>query len=400
MTSAGKSVAAPVQGRPRKNRSYTWVAYVGDDYAGVLEALDLAHTNRQAAGMQAPAMAAQLANGWRVILFNEYFHSAVNPGMLRAMSAFGHVLSLTEHEGGNEGGGTYLELHSKGRKVWGVSPNPWKGPTEFTMDGEVPDVTFRLLALALERHKAGVDRAVCDVPSELARAVCGFSIDHMQGLDFVVLDPVVPPVLPRTREGMYGILLESLTGILAPLGFSHQKGQGDTGNENVLMRHTPEGSQALMLFVWDKDGAVTADLWIDVRNRQVDAIKRPFESDPDYYPTARIWVARALGRPGVFMLSTRRGVADFMDMAQNRLPALCEACRDISQLDGLVNGESTETDIDAVVAPVVLAWLASNPRFEALAASAALRTRQDAEDEGGWIAPLVSHLRTEVKPLG
>ena len=158
--------------------SISWLAVRGAERDAVLEALGFAETGeRDEFPTESPIQGAALADGWYVVVFDQYGHALLNEDTLRRVSELGEVVAGMAEEhvmcsfscGWQHGQGVWLAMH-----------DAQAGIRHLEVEGEMPRGFDQIRDHLLSQQDAeggsepDVDY-VFDIPLETAKLVSGFS---------------------------------------------------------------------------------------------------------------------------------------------------------------------------------------------------------------------------------
>jgi hypothetical protein len=176
-----------------------WLAVEGGERADVLERLGFYEGEAADNWMGVSYACASLPNGWHVIVSSDY--SLDLDRLLPAASAGRTALGAEVSEIAMS---SRLRAFDNGRFAWSVAHDGEAGADGFETRGEPPAVLTEIRARLEAEQAAAAGEAVdfiFEIPGELARSICGFSLEQPD-CEWTVLreGPAPRPRPPRARR--------------------------------------------------------------------------------------------------------------------------------------------------------------------------------------------------------
>ena len=210
--------------------------------------------------------------------------------------------------------------------------------------------------------------------------------------------------LPQTRNEMEALLAGALADALAPLGFARVAATPRGEAWDCLLRMNALGTQCLVPFVWQRDeydesAGYTCDIWLEVRDKRVEHVIQKFTPHEANHPTARLKFSTFVGERDL-VVDSPAALKAFAAKAKALLSDLLPRTEDMAQLDALVNGDQEELDFMTTLtsfAPLVIAYLGRNPRFDSFVMRADQRMAPDPDNAVSASIQIAVYLRTRVR---
>ena len=171
--------------------SISWIGVQGLDRGEILERLELVDTGEADEQNRARLSWAQLPDGWTIIFSNRIDYAEAN---LAALSMGGVAIGcdVEEHV-------MYCRArgYRDGVELWSVIHDSENGIYDLTAKGDLPAVFPALQArlIAEQDQEGGQDADVdliFDIPTETAKAVCGYKHDEVTDAAFTALRSLHP----------------------------------------------------------------------------------------------------------------------------------------------------------------------------------------------------------------
>lgn len=381
--------------------AFSWLSVASLSPAEVLAALNLEDTGAVVGLGDGEVAGAALPHGGYVVVANAFWHAVIHPPKLASLSLGATVVGCTESENVNA---SVAFLWRGGEQIWQVTHLLDGGAEHLEIEGDAPAETAALLEQAIARHRAERYDAVYGVPAAVAKSCAGFRYGEDRGLRFTRLAPRrltvsvgnTPIVVewPNERGDLTATLGRALEAILVPLGFDVRR--DPRGDE--FSRTRDDTTLTIYGVGYDDHPFYTGDIFVSVRQNVVERLIASVIPHHTSSSTCDLRLAKLEGRDG-FEIKSIRHIEAFIKFLGKKVPALVERCGNVRELDRIVNANRTRIDgIDFLSAegPIVLAWLAGNPNFDAMVAYADSRyDRSDVEGETP-IVQLADHLRRNV----
>jgi hypothetical protein len=180
--------------------SITWCAIPEDKAEQFLGRLGLTPTGETEEFPTSLIATAKLDTGWRILWYNKYACPFLKPRDLAASSNdFDVPLCLVEEHVM----ASSSELWSGGHRKWRLSYEGENGPSELSMDGDLPTsfpaIRQEMEALQLAergRNETDVVDFIFEIPLKVAQSLVGFKHDeasaHLVDRRFAVMSRIVP----------------------------------------------------------------------------------------------------------------------------------------------------------------------------------------------------------------
>lgn len=377
----------------------SWISVAAKAGADVLAGLGLADSAQPVQPGTVPMAGAQLANGTYVIVFNEFFHPMIDPLLMKVLSLNCIVVGCAEDENTNA---SMAFMCRDGARVWSVSHVLAEGGDHLGTEGVAPKALAPLLQAALKARAAHGHDAVFGVPAALAQEVCGFGHGGGNGpLPFTRLDRKFADI-----DAALGELVHMAAGALQAEGYVQ-----DTGNPHLFTKTTEHDRVKLTLrhSTTPEIGTIYFDARAEVCNRHVDGLMHQVATTLHATETAVLrW--SDTGGPGS-ALSTPAEVAACRSQLHSGFSPWLRRLHDVVALDALVNPRPPHGDMGQGAAPqchfdsatgysrLILAYLASNPRFEEMVAQTGHVLSRGKHDPQSDLHRICNHLRAHAKPV-
>jgi hypothetical protein len=381
--------------------AFSWLSTTSLSPAEVLAALHLEDTGAAVRAGECEIAGAALPRGGYVIVANGFWHAAIHPPKLAALSREATVVGYTESESVNA---STAFAWRNGEQIWQVTHVLDEGAEHLSIDGDAPAETAALLKQAIARHRAEGHDAVYGVPAAVAHSLTGFRYGDDRGLRFKRLAPRTATVnvsgtpitfeWPNERGDLTATLNRALEAMLVPLGFEVRR--DPRGDE--FFRTRDDTTLTIFGIGYDDDPFYTCDIFISVRQNTVERLIASVIPHHSSSSTCNLRLAKIEGHDG-FDIKSLRHIEAFVKFLGKKVPALVERCGDVRELDRIVNADRTRIDgIDFLTAegPIVLAWLAGNPNFDSMVAYADSRYDRREIEGDTPIVQLADHLRRHV----
>lgn len=375
---------------------FSWISVAAKAGADVLSELGLTDSAQSVEAGTVPMSGARLANGSYVIVFNEFFHPMIDPLLMKVLSLNCIVVGCTEDDNTNA---SMAFLCRDGARVWTVSHVLAEGADHLSIEGVPPKAVASLRHAALKARSEYGHDAVFSVPAALAEEVCGFRHGERNGLLFTRLDRKFADIDATLNE-----IVRMAADMLEAGGYVQ-----DASRPYLFVKTTAADRIKVYLrhSTTPEIGAMHFDARVEVCNNYVHGFMHQ-ASDLHATETAVLQLSDALNALGA--LATPAKVAACLSQLQSEFPAWLGRLHDIVALEALVNdsrprynamGEVTQCryDGDTGYSRLILAYLASNPRFEEMVVQTDLVLSRGNRDPESDLNKICSHLRAHVKPL-
>lgn len=380
---------------------FSWLSVVAKPPSTVLAELDWIDTGEPATPRATAAAVATASDGACLIVFDEFWHPAIRPEAVAALSKGCWVVGCSEDERVNT---SLAFLYRDGQRVWQVSHVLDEGALNLDIVGKPPRLLVDLARAAKARHEAEGHDAMFSVPGALAEQVCGVSIGRCRELGFTRLESAqARRAAEAARRGQ--AWADEISGCFAAIAEAQGFARDET--DHGLRKSTPADQATIYRYLASPSGeGAYFSPRIDVRNHHVQSLMAlaPGISSTE---TAVLDLSEKLGWPTFIMTNEDR--ERVLSGMRERLPGVLRAIHDLKTLECLVNdgsprhgfnGEPTLShwDYNTGFSRLILAWLAGNPAFNRM-----IRETDESERDGpkpdSLVQQFAARLRAEVPPL-
>ncbi len=380
----------------------SWISVAAKAGANVLAELGLTDSAQPVPPGTVPMAGALLANGTYVIVFNEFFHPMIDPLLMKVLSLNCIVVGCAEDESTNA---SMAFLCRDGARVWTVSHVLSEGGDHLGIEGVAPRALAPLLQAALQSRAEHGHDAVFGVPAALAEEVCGFRHGGRQNGPapvFTRLDRKFADI-----DATLGELVRAAAGVLQAAGYV----QEDASRPGLFTKTTAHDRIQVYLrhSTTPEIGVMYFDVRAEVCNRYVDGLMH--QAVPQLHATQTAVLRWSGALDGDSALTTPAEVAACRSQLQSAFSPWLARLHDLVALEALVNGrmprgnamgEATQQchyDGDTGYSRLILAYLASNPRFEDMVVQTDLVLSRGKPDPKSDLNKVCNHLRAHAKPV-
>lgn len=379
----------------------SWISVAAKAGTEVLAELGLVDSAQPVQPGTVPMAGAHLENGTYVIVFDEFFHPVIDPMLMKVLSLNCIVIGCAEDENTNA---SMAFLCRDGAMVWRVSHVLAEGGDHLHIEGVAPKVVKPLLQSALQSRSQHGHDAVFGVPGTLAEEVCGFRLGGRPGepaRSFTRLDRKFADI-----DASLGELVRAGADVLQAAGYVQEDASrpglftktSEHDQIKVYLRHSTTPAIGVMYF----------GVCAEVCNRYVDGLMH--QAVPQLHATQTAVLRWSGTLDGDSALTTPAEVAACRSQIQSAFSPWLARLHDLVALDALVNGppapgsavgEAREChfDGDTGYSRLILAYLASNPRFEDMVAQTEHVLSRGKPDPKSDLNKLCKHLRAHAEPV-
>lgn len=372
----------------------SWLAVSGAPRDEALEILGLRDTGEPVLPLEVELALGTLGTGALVFVFDRFWHPLVKPWWSRAaLSQFGPVVGCAEED--HVGAAVAFAFH-RGHQLWQVSHVRDEGPDHLEIEGTPPSNTQALLAqLRATREREQFD-ALFDLPAKLAHQMCGFRLTDHARMRFVRLERRAD--FDASKLALVADLGAGAEAVLLDQGFVRDDDSRGYIRRNATGRITCHCQRQA------QDVGCSFDLHFAIHNDAVFAIqKQALDREPRR--TAEVSLSKVRATPD--RVFSRRQADAVLARLGGEVAALLQLLEDVQALERIVNdgapprsftGAETYYDTWTEYSRITLAWLAANPRFDAMVAATDRATRGGPSPDTS-ARVLERYLRAHVPPL-
>jgi hypothetical protein len=164
--------------------SISWLAVRSEKAQKALSALGLSETPSKEWMPEAPVVATAVASGWHVIVFNDVSPKALQPEVLRQLSASSTVVVCQVEEHAMVSAAAEWR---DGKEVWYLTHDSEDGLTDLDSGGELPEAFAAIRDAQFAKQESNDVDHVFEVPILLAQHLTGFR--HDEAFDDAATEP-------------------------------------------------------------------------------------------------------------------------------------------------------------------------------------------------------------------
>lgn len=340
----------------------SWISVAAKSRDEVLNELGFVDSGEQVVPGATEVACAMSPEGSCIIVCNDFWHALIQPSSMSRLT--GHYLAIGCSE--SESTNTSLAfLFRAGTELWNVSHILDEGALHLDVTGSPPHALTSLMSQAKKRHEQDGHDAVFAVPGALAERVSGFAWARRHELRFTRLDAMAALDTEQAAREIQNCMAE----LLQAEGFQ----TGSSGQPTHFVRRTDQDQ--LEVYVGCSTGSpegIGFDARLILCNHYVQSF---MTREPGTTSTETAVLSLSDLMPLRYLTRTSYELAALLASLRNEVPAALQRLSSFKELDRLLNDGRprydlynqpalTHFDIRTGHSKLILAYLASNPKFE------------------------------------